>query len=187
MGLRLASYPSEATLVAELEAIHFILYYILHSYPHLTRTTTRTSPISSTMASKDSSGKKDLEVATVKDNFIPIFDGTPGAYREWRKRIQIYSRKMQLQKRESEAVLNLLGSLQGSAWRILEDYDLSKAEEAGAMDEILATLDKSFKYDSKVELPADFAAYFEHLSRRGGQTLLQFITEHDECLRRIQK
>ena len=137
------------------------------------------------MASKDSSGKKDLEVATVKDNFIPIFDGTPGAYREWRKRIQIYSRKMQLQKRESEAVLHLLGSLQGSAWRILEDYDLSKAE-AGAMDEILATLDKSFKYDSKVELPADFAAYFEHLSRRGGQTLLQFITEHDECLRRIQ-
>ena len=40
MGLRLASYPSEATLVAELEAIHFILYYILHSYPHLTRTAT---------------------------------------------------------------------------------------------------------------------------------------------------
>ena len=136
---------------------------------------------------RESGAKKDLEVQSLKDNFIPLFDGTPSAYREWRKRIMIYARKMQLQKREGEAVLNLLSSLQGSAWRILEDYDLEKAESSGAMNEILAILDKSFKYDTKVELPADFAAYFETLGRRGGQTLLQFVTEHDECLRRIQK
>ena len=139
------------------------------------------------MATKEPGTTKELETLSVKDNFIPLFDGSPGTYREWRKRILIYSRKMQLQKREGEAVLNLLGSLQGSAWRILEDYDLDKAEEKGAMDHILATLDKSLQYDDKVELPADFSAYFERLSRRPGQTLLQFITEHDEYLRRIQK
>ena len=38
--------------------------------------------------------KKDLEVQSFKDNFIPLFDGTPSAYREWRKRIMIYARKM---------------------------------------------------------------------------------------------
>lgn len=139
------------------------------------------------MAGRDAGSQKDLESPSIKDNYIPLFDGTPGTYREWRKRILIYTRKMQLQKREGEAVLNLLGSLQGSAWRILEDYDLDKAEETGAMSKILDILDKSFRYDDKVELPADFSRYFEQLGRRPGQTLLQFVTEHDECLRRIQK
>lgn len=69
-------------------------------------------------------------------------------------------------------MLNLLGSLQGSAWRVLEGYDLDKAEEAGAMSKILDILDKSFRHDDKVELPADFARYFEHLSRRPGQIRL---------------
>ena len=47
-------------------------------------------------------------------------------------------------------------------------------------------LDSAFQYDSKVEMPSDFSSYFEASGRRSGQTLLQFITDHDECLRRLE-
>ena len=128
-----------------------------------------------------------LDQQSTRDNFIPLFDGTPSGYQEWRKRITIYSKKMELMKRSGEAVLNLLGSLQGTAWKLVEDYDLEKADKPGAFAEILLKLDKAFKYDSKVEMPADFAAYFEHLGRKSNQTLLQFITDHDDKLRKVEK
>ena len=128
-----------------------------------------------------------LDQQSTRDSFIPLFDGTPSGYQEWRKRITIYSKKMELMKRTGEAVLNLLGSLQGTAWKLVEDYDLEKADKPGAFAEILMRLDKAFKYDSKVEMPADFAAYFEHSGRKANQTLLQFITDHDDKLRKIEK
>ena len=128
-----------------------------------------------------------LDQQSTRDSFIPLFDGTPSGYQEWRKRITIYSKKMELMKRTGEAVLNLLGSLQGTAWKLVEDYDLEKADKPGAFAEILMRLDKAFKYDSKVEMPADFAAYFEHGGRKANQTLLQFITDHDDKLRKIEK
>ena len=137
------------------------------------------------MASKEESVA--LDVTSTKDSFIPIFDGQPSSYREWRKRIMIYQRKMTLQKREPEAVLNLLGSLQGSAWKMLEDYPLDEAEKSGAFLEIIRKLDTAFQYDSRVELPADFSAYFTSMQRRAGQTLLQFVTEHDDRLRRLER
>ena len=128
-----------------------------------------------------------LDQQSTRDSFIPLFDGTPSGYQEWRKRITIYSKKMELMKRTGEAALNLLGSLQGTAWKLVEDYDLEKADKPGAFAEILMRLDKAFKYDSKAEMPADFAAYFEHGGRKANQTLLQFITDHDDKLRKIEK
>ena len=124
---------------------------------------------------------------STRDNYIPIFDGTPANYREWRKRITIYAKKMELSNRKNEGVLNLLGNLQGTAWKLVEDYDLEKAGTPTAFNDILTMLDTAFKYDSKVEMPADFAAYFEHLGRRSGQSLLQYVTDHDDRLRRLEK
>ena len=40
---------------------------------------------------------------------------------------------------------------------------------------------------TKIEMPADFTAYFGSAGRRLGQSLLQFVTEHDEKLRRLEK
>ena len=94
---------------------------------------------------------------------------------------------MTLSKRQGEAILNLLGSLSGVAWKLCEDFNLDKAEDPGALDEILKTLDGSFQYDANVEMPADFASYFEHLSRKPGQTLLNFVTDHDDRLKQIEK
>ena len=126
-----------------------------------------------------------LDTTSTKDSFIPIFDGTPVSYQEYRKRINVYFLKMKLQKRTAEAVLNLIGSLQGTAWKLVESYDLAKVEQPEAFNEVLAILDKAFQYDARVQLPSDFDGYFTHLSRRPGQTLLQYVTEHDEKLRKV--
>ena len=139
------------------------------------------------MASGSAGKPTELDTQSLRDSFIPTFDGTTAGYREWRKRIVIYAKKMELSKRTQEAVLNLLGSLQGTAWRVMEDYDLNKANDPQAFDKILSQLDAVFQYDDKVEMPADFTAYFDSAGRRPGQTLLQFVTEHDEKLRRLEK
>jgi hypothetical protein len=128
-----------------------------------------------------------LDQQSTRDSYIPIFDGTLAGYKEWRKRITIYAKKMELTNRKNECVLNLLGSLQGTAWKLVEDFDLEKAKEETAFKDILSLLDSAFQYDSKVELPADFSSYFEASGRRSGQTLLQYITDHDERLRRLEK
>ena len=119
-----------------------------------------------------------------KDSYIPVFDGQPGSYQEWRKRIHIYHLKMKLQKRATESVLNLIGSLQGNAWKLVEGYDLTKVEDDQAFDKVISMLDTAFQYDTRVRMPQDFDACF-NLSRRPGTSLLSFVTEHDEKLRKI--
>ena len=139
------------------------------------------------MASAEKDKKADLDFVSARDSFIPLFDGTLSGYREWRKRILIYYKKMCLSKRQGEAILNLLGSLSGTAWKLCEDFDIEQAENDKALEHILTRLDSAFRYDSKVELSADFSAYFEHLQRRQGQTLLQFVTDHDDKLKQVEK
>ena len=92
--------------------------------------------------------------------------------------------KMKLQKRSVEAVLNLIGSLQGTAWKLVESFDVTKIDEEKSFDDVISILDAAFKYDARVRMPQDFDAYF-NLSRRPGTTLLNFVTEHDEKLRKL--
>ena len=131
-------------------------------------------------------GTTTLDTTSLRDSFIPQFDGQPQSYREWRKRIAIYHHKMTLQKRSGESLLNLIGSLQGAAWKVVEDYDLKKIEKEGAFDELMGMLDKAFAYDDRVQMPQDFENFFTHNLRKPGSTLLQFCTEFDEKLRRLQ-
>ena len=119
-----------------------------------------------------------------KDSYIPVFDGQPSSYQEWRKRIHIYHLKTKLQKRTAESVLNLIVSLQGSAWKLVEGFDLTKVEDDQAFDKVVSMLDTAFQYDARIRMPQDFDAYF-NLSRRPGTSLLSFVTEHDEKLRKI--
>ena len=127
-----------------------------------------------------------LDSNSTRDSFIPLFSGLHSEYREWRQRINIYLKKMKLQKREQEAVLNLIGSLSGTAWKLLESFPLEDCEKTGAADKILTILDKAFEYDKRVQLPADFDRYFVTLQRQPGQTLLQYCTQHDEFLRKLE-
>ena len=140
------------------------------------------------MVSTAGSSNPTLDSLSTRDSFIPLFSGQHGDYKEWRKRIRIYMMRMNMTKRGHEAILNLVGSLTGVAWKVAEAYDLEDLEKKPAEDHfnrLLKLLDAAFEYDSRVQLAADFDRYFVTLQRRPGQTLLQYVTEHDECLRRL--
>ena len=77
-------------------------------------------------AASQAAGSTALDGGITKDSFIPLLDGQPQSYQEWRKRVSIYHLKMKIQKRSTESILNIIGSLQGTAWRLVENYDLSK-------------------------------------------------------------
>ena len=93
---------------------------------------------------------------------------------------------MVLAKRSGESVLNIVGSLTGSAWRLVEDFDIALAEKDTAFSDILKLLDKHFQYDDRVQLPSDFDAYFG-LSRRQGQTLLSYVSDHEDQLKKLDR
>ena len=137
-------------------------------------------------ASPASSGSTGGDGANARDSFIPLFSGQPSEYKEWRKRITLYHHKMKLAKRPGESVLNIIGSLTGSAWRLLGDFDIADAEKETAFQDILKVLDKHFQYDDRVQLPSDFDAYFG-LSRKPGQTLLNYVTDHDDQLKKLER
>lgn len=124
--------------------------------------------------------------ANQRDSYIPVFSGQPADYKEWRKRIQLYYRKMVMQKRTGEANLNIIASMQGTAWKLLEDYPLDDVEKKDCFDGILKILDKHFEYDSRVQLPTDFDKYFG-LQRKQGQTMLAYVTEHTDLHRKLEK
>ena len=125
-----------------------------------------------------------LDVQSTKDTYIPLFSGAPQDLikKEWRKRISIYYKKMELTSRKAEAVLNLIGSLQGTAWKLVEDFNLDDAGKDNAWRDLLKKLDSAFQYDARVQLPKrlrqllqppeisrpDFAAVCDH-SRRALQ------------------
>ena len=67
-----------------------------------------------------------------------------------------------------------------------EDFPEDEIEKESAFNSILATLDKHFAYDDRVQLPADFEGYFQGLNRRQGQTLLAYVADADEALRKVE-
>ena len=142
----------------------------------------------STMASAPPSGSSaPLDTQSLRDSYIPIFSGQPSDYREGRKRINLYYKKMVMTKRAGEAILNILGSFTGVVWRLFEDFPEDEIDKESAFTSILTTLDKHFAYDDRVQLPADFEGYFQGLNRKQGQTLLAYVTDHDEALRKVER
>ena len=139
-----------------------------------------------TTSSASTAAAPSLETNYTKDSYIPIFDGNPSSYQEWRKRIHIYHLKMKLQKRAIESVLNIIGSMQGTAWKLLESFDVTKLDEEKSFDMVIEVLDSAFQYDARVRLPVDFDNYFG-LSRKPGTTLLSYVTDHDEKYRKVNE
>ena len=124
----------------------------------------------------------------MKDTYIPVFSNKPSDYREWRQRINLYRRKLELQNKGKEAVLNVLTSLHGVAWRQLEPkVDTILAKEEGAFDLILAELDATFRYNEDVEMPRAFEKFFYGTTRRPEQTLLSYVADHREALGEVEK
>ena len=123
-----------------------------------------------------------------KDTYIPVFTNRPQDYREWRQRINLYRRKLELQNKSKEAVLNVLTSLHGVAWRQLEPkVETILSKEDGGFDLILAELDATFRYNEDVEMPRAFERFFYGLNRKPDQTLLAYVADHREALHEVEK
>ena len=136
------------------------------------------------MSRTAAAGSSGADGAAQRDSWmIPVFSGQPSDYKEWRKRITLYHQKMVLGKRRRELILKIVGSLTGKAWRLVEDYDVSKAEDESSFAELL---DGHFQYDDRIQLPTDFDGCFG-LSRKPNQTLLSFVSDHDGYHRKLEK
>ena len=129
----------------------------------------------------------DTQSAIYKDNYIPKFENTTASYKEWRKRIALYGRRMKQQNRSTEVGLNVLSTLTGASWRQCEDLSLDLLEKENGLDVILQRLDKQWQYDEKVEMPEAFEKYFFKMNRQPGQTLLVYCTECAQALRELTK
>ena len=125
------------------------------------------------------------EFQNLRDSYVPLFNGQPAEYKEYRKRLSLYHKKMLLSKRGGEAVLNIIGSFTGVVWRLFEDFPVEDCEKEDAFSKVLSRLDRNFEYDDRVLLPNDFENYFTNLQRKSQQSLLSFVTDHDEAYRKI--
>ena len=107
-----------------------------------------------------------LKDTYAEEHLHPSGHNKHGDYREWRQRIGLYRRKLELQGKGKEAVLNVLTSLHGVAWRQLEPkVETILAKEKGAFDLIFNELDSTFRYNEDVEMPRAFEKFFYGITR----------------------
>ena len=123
----------------------------------------------------------------VKDNFVPRFENTTVGYTEWRRRVKLYARKLELQGRKNEVALNVLSVLEGPSWTQCEDLDIQELEKENGLEILLKRLDRQWAYDSKVEMPTHFDAFFFKMRRKKDQSILEYTTEFHQTLRQVAK
>ena len=86
---------------------------------------------------------------------VPLFDNAISSYPEFRERAMLFEACMQVEGKEKQSALMLLGQLTGLVWEesdsLAEDTD--KLEEADAFDKLIAIFHSRFKRDKSTELP----------------------------------
>ena len=117
---------------------------------------------------------------------VPEFSGKSSDYKEYRKRLLLYEKKMSLAGRSSETSFNVLVTLKGRAWDACDDISMSDLEGSTAMQKILERLDKVFKFDAITELPGDFEAFFCTLHRKKNSTLQEYAGDFERALRKLE-
>lgn len=120
------------------------------------------------------------------DSLVPTFSNQMSDYREFRKRCEIYRKKMELGNRGSEVVYNLITLMVGKAWDLVEDMTIDDMAKSDAYDQLFQRLDRGFKYDPMTELPDDFEQFFVRLQRRGNQTLQDYMNDYTRAERRLE-
>ncbi|CAK8988155.1 unnamed protein product, partial [Durusdinium trenchii] len=126
-------------------------------------------------------------VSTAKlDNYVPVFSNNMQDYREFRKRCEIYRKKMQLGNRTNEVVYNLVTLMTGKAWDLVEDMTMEQMSGEDAYDLLFTRLDRGFRFDPLTELPDDFEQYFVKLQRKPHQTLQDYMNDYTRCERRLK-
>ena len=120
------------------------------------------------------------------DNYVPIFDNTQRSYKEFRKRCEIYQKKMTLAGRSKETVFNIVTLLTGKAWDLIDDLPLETLEGDSGYKTVFERLDRAFKYDALTELPEDFENFFVRLHRKASHTLQDYSAEYSRAERQLR-
>ena len=108
----------------------------------------------------------------VRGNYIPVFDGQPSSYKEYRKRVNLYFKKMTLASKKTEATINLLTSLAGPVWKQVEHLADTAPDDENGFNLVLQELDRVYQYDSRVEMPKAFERFFYGVNRPAEQRQL---------------
>ena len=106
--------------------------------------------------------------------YVPEFNNRAADYKEFKKWVQIYDKKMQLAGMSTETTFNI------------EDLPMADLEPANGTSVLLARLDSVFKYDAITELPADFETLFMHTRRARNQTIQEYTADFDRSLRKLE-
>ena len=118
---------------------------------------------------------------------VPEFGNRAHEYKEYRKRVMLYERKMFLSGRQKETAFNLMSTLTGRAWSAVEDLNISDLESDDGTKKLLERLDTVFKYDALTELPYDFETFFFHTYRRRNQTVQEYCADFEKQLRKLDQ
>ena len=118
---------------------------------------------------------------------VPEFGNKASEYKEDRKRVMLYERKMYLSGRQKETAFNLMSTLSGRAWSAVEDLSITDLEAEEGTKKLLERLDTVFKYDALTELPYDFETFFFHAYRRRNQTVQEYCADYEKQLRKLDQ
>ncbi|CAL1148549.1 unnamed protein product [Cladocopium goreaui] len=117
------------------------------------------------------------------DNYVPTFNNVQKDYREFRKRAEIYKKKMDLGNRGSEVVYNLVTMLTGKAWDLVEDMSMEKMSAAGAYDEVFRRLDVHYMDEDDMDDVAwadDGQEYYDDGATASNHEQVFDVEEFDE-------
>ena len=121
------------------------------------------------------------------DAHVPIFDNQQKSYKEFKKRCDLYRKKMELANRTAETIYNIVTLMTGKAWDVVEDISVEELQRENAYDMVFRRLDSVFRYDALTELPEDFEHFFMRLQRKQGQTLQDYQAEYMRAERRLRQ
>ena len=94
---------------------------------------------------------------------VPEFSNKASEYKEYKKRVLLYKKKMSLAGRAKETAFNIIAALTGRAWDAREDLQMADLEAETGVATLLKRLDSVFKYDAITELRNDFESFFMHI------------------------
>eukprot|EP00435_Cladocopium_sp_Y103_P049166 s1907_g14.t1 len=114
--------------------------------------------------------------------YVPEFSNKSSDYKEFKKRVQLYEKKMTLAGRSSETAFNVMAALTGRAWDAVEDLQLADLETAEGISMLLKRLDTVLKYDALMELPNDFENFFMHTRRGRNQNIQEYAADFERAL-----
>ena len=120
------------------------------------------------------------------DQYVPVFTNVQRQYKEYRKRCDLYRKKMELAGRSKETVFNLVTLMTWRAWDLVEDIPIDVLQGDEGFKRVFERLDRGFKFDALTELPEDFETFFVKLQRRSGQTLQEYSADFARAERQLR-